>query len=100
MQEIIADKQLGAPTTAAAILRVFFHDCFVNGCDASILIASNAFNKSEQDADIYLSLAGDAFNLIARAKTALQLQCPDVVSCSDILALSARPCYHGRGSLL
>ncbi|XP_007044498.2 PREDICTED: peroxidase 31 [Theobroma cacao] len=90
MQRIIADKQLGAPTTAAAILRVFFHDCFVNGCDASLLIASNAFNKSELAADINLSLAGDAFDLIVRAKTALELECPGVVSCSDILAVSAR----------
>ncbi|XWS34874.1 hypothetical protein CRYUN_Cryun21dG0074600 [Craigia yunnanensis] len=90
MQKVIADKQLSAPTTAAAILRLFFHDCFVKGCDASILVASNAFKKSELDSDINLSLAGDAFDLIARAKTALQLQCPDVVSCSDILALSAR----------
>ena len=90
MQRIIADKQLSAPTTAAAILRVFFHDCVVNGCDASILIASNAFNKSELDADTNLSLAGDAFDLIVRAKTAVELQCPGVVSCSDILARSAR----------
>ncbi|XP_022726151.1 peroxidase 31-like [Durio zibethinus] len=90
MQRIIADKQISAPTTAAAILRVFFHDCIVNGCDASILIASNAFNKSELDSDSNLSLAGDAFDLITRVKTALELQCPGVVSCSDILALSAR----------
>ncbi|XWS68931.1 hypothetical protein CRYUN_Cryun04dG0135700 [Craigia yunnanensis] len=90
MQRIISDKQPSSPTTAAAILRVFFHDCIVNGCDASILIASNAFNNSELDADTNLSLAGDAFDLIVRAKTALELQCPGVVSCSDILALSAR----------
>ncbi|XVF44085.1 hypothetical protein PTKIN_Ptkin02bG0092100 [Pterospermum kingtungense] len=90
MQRITADKQLSAPTTAAAILRVFFHDCIVDGCDASILIASNALHKSEIDADINLSLAGDAFDLLTRAKTALELECPGVVSCSDILATSAR----------
>lgn len=90
MQRIVADKQLSAPTTAAAILRVYFHDCVVNGCDASVLIASNSFNKSELDADINHSLAGDAFDLITRAKTALELECPGIVSCSDILAVSAR----------
>ncbi|XP_022775569.1 peroxidase 31-like [Durio zibethinus] len=90
MQRIIADKQLSSPTTAAAILRVFFHDCFVNGCDSSILIASNAFNKSELDADSNLSLAGDAFDLITRVKTALELECPGIFSCSDILAVSTR----------
>ncbi|KAB2097141.1 hypothetical protein ES319_A01G150800v1 [Gossypium barbadense] len=64
MQTILAEKQLSAPTTAAATLRVFFHDCFVNGCDSSMLIASNAFNKSERDANVNLSVAGDAFDLI------------------------------------
>ncbi|MBA0734271.1 hypothetical protein Gogos_018205, partial [Gossypium gossypioides] len=90
MQTILAEKQLSAPTTAAATLRVFFHDCFVNGCDSSMLIASNAFNKSERDANVNLSVAGDAFDLITRVKTALELECPGVVSCSDILAVSAR----------
>ncbi|KAB2045396.1 hypothetical protein ES319_D01G158400v1 [Gossypium barbadense] len=90
MQTILAEKQLSAPTTAAATLRVFFHDCFVNGCDSSMLIASNGFNKSERDANVNLSVAGDAFDLITRVKTALELECPGVVSCSDILAVSAR----------
>ncbi|TYH31305.1 hypothetical protein ES288_A01G163300v1 [Gossypium darwinii] len=90
MQTILAEKQLSAPTTAAATLRVFFHDCFVNGCDSSMLIASNAFNKSERDANVNLSVAGDAFDLITRVKTALELECPGVVSCSDILAVSPR----------
>ncbi|OMO94922.1 Plant peroxidase [Corchorus capsularis] len=37
-----------------------------------------------------LNLAGDAFDLIVRAKTALELQCAGDVSYSDILAESAR----------
>ncbi|KAJ0037940.1 hypothetical protein Pint_23074 [Pistacia integerrima] len=90
LQEIITDKQIASPTTAAAVLRLFFHDCMVDGCDASVLIASTPFKKAERDADINLSLAGDAFDLITRAKTALELQCPGIVSCADILATAAR----------
>jgi len=62
----------------------------VNGCDASVLISSNSFNKAERDADLNLSLSGDAFDLIVRAKTALELACPHIVSCSDILAQATR----------
>ncbi|KAH7570221.1 hypothetical protein JRO89_XS05G0070000 [Xanthoceras sorbifolium] len=90
MQQVITDKQLDFPTTAAGVLRLFFHDCMVDGCDASNLITSTAFHKAERDADINLSLPGDAFDVISRAKTALELQCPGVVSCSDILAMATR----------
>ncbi|GAB2297296.1 Peroxidase 65 [Dionaea muscipula] len=90
MNQIITAKQTASPATAAGVLRVFFHDCMVGGCDASTLVASNAFTKAERDADINLSLPGDAFDLVTRAKTVLELECPGVVSCTDILAVSAR----------
>ncbi|KAK9751105.1 hypothetical protein RND81_02G242400 [Saponaria officinalis] len=84
-------KQQETPSTAAAVVRVFFHDCMVDGCDASTLIASSTFNpKAERDADINLSLPGDAFDLVTRIKTALELECPGTVSCIDILAISTR----------
>ncbi|XVF60384.1 hypothetical protein PTKIN_Ptkin08bG0041200 [Pterospermum kingtungense] len=90
MQDTITNKQITSPTTAAGTLRLFFHDCLANGCDGSILISSTAFNKAERDADINLSLPGDPFDLIVRAKTALELSCPNTVSCSDILAVATR----------
>ncbi|KAF5739774.1 Peroxidase 6 precursor family protein [Tripterygium wilfordii] len=90
LQRISIEKQMANPTTAAATIRLFFHDCLVDGCDASTLIFSTAFNKAERDAEINLSLAGDGFDIITRAKTALELQCPGIVSCSDILATAAR----------
>ncbi|KAK9277863.1 hypothetical protein L1049_027420 [Liquidambar formosana] len=90
VQETVTDKQINSPTTAAGTLRLFFHDCMVEGCDASVLVSSNSFNKSERDADINHSLSGDAFDVIIRAKTALELDCPGIVSCADILALATR----------
>ncbi len=90
MRETVTTKQINSPTTAAGTLRVFFHDCMVDGCDASVLISSNSFNKAERDADINLSLPGDAFDLVVRAKTSLELACPGIVSCSDILAQATR----------
>lgn len=62
----------------------------VEGCDGSVLISSNSFNKAERDADINLSLPGDGFDVVVRIKTALELACPGVVSCADILALATR----------
>ncbi|KAF6159831.1 hypothetical protein GIB67_032915 [Kingdonia uniflora] len=90
IQDTVTTKQISNPTTAAATLRLFVHDCFIEGCDASVLVSSNSFNRAERDADINLSLPGDAFDVIVRAKTALELECPGIVSCADILAQSTR----------
>lgn len=90
IDQIITEKQQANPTTAAGTLRIFFHDCMVQGCDASLLVATNAFNAAERDGELDQSLSGDGFDVITRIKTALELECPGIVSCSDILALAAR----------
>ncbi|OVA09313.1 Plant peroxidase [Macleaya cordata] len=77
--------------TVPATLRLFFHDCFVNGCDASVMIASSGNNKAEKDHPDNLSLAGDGFDTVIKAKQAVDKQCgANKVSCADILAIATR----------
>ena len=59
------------------------------GCDASIMIASPN-NDAEKDAPDNLSLAGDGFDTVIKAKQAVEQACPGKVSCADILAIAAR----------
>eukprot|EP00249_Psilotum_nudum_P036284 c6726_g1_i2 orf=341-1966(+) len=73
-----------------ATLRLLVHDCFVQGCDASILIKSTQGNKAERDATENANIATNAFDAVIRAKQAVDAICPGVVSCADVLALAAR----------
>ncbi|XP_030944991.1 peroxidase N1-like [Quercus lobata] len=73
------------PTVAPGLLRMHFHDCFVQGCDASVLIDGP---NTEKTAGPNLGLRG--YEVINDAKTKLEAACPGVVSCADILALAAR----------
>ncbi|CAL4895830.1 unnamed protein product [Urochloa decumbens] len=75
------------PTMGAALVRLFFHDCFVKGCDASILLDQS--NSNPQPEKLAIPLRGyDAVNTI---KAAVDSACgPGVVSCADVLAYAAR----------
>lgn len=77
-------------TQAAGLLRLHFHDCFVQGCDGSVLLTGTASNPSEQQATPNLSLRARALQLIDEIKTAVEASCSGVVTCADILALAAR----------
>ncbi|PKI68605.1 hypothetical protein CRG98_011009 [Punica granatum] len=78
-----------APSLAAALIRMHFHDCFVRGCDGSVLLnSSSSGNQTEKVATPNLTLRG--FDFIDRVKAAVEAECPGVVSCADIIALVAR----------
>ncbi|TYH74310.1 hypothetical protein ES332_D05G390400v1 [Gossypium tomentosum] len=73
----------------ASILRLFFHDCFVNGCDGSILLDDTATFTGEKNAVPNRNLAR-GFEVIDTIKTNVEAACSATVSCADILALAAR----------
>lgn len=78
-------------TLRAGLLRLHFHDCFVRGCDASIML--NSHNATaEKDADPNLTVRG--YEAIEAIKAKVEAACPLVVSCADIMAMAARDAVY------
>ncbi|CAN1349005.1 Peroxidase 52 [Linum perenne] len=73
----------------ASLLRLFFHDCFVNGCDGSVLLDDTSSFTGEKNANPNRNSAR-GFEVIDDIKAAVEKACPGVVSCADVLAVSAR----------
>ncbi|XP_068645754.1 lignin-forming anionic peroxidase-like [Aristolochia californica] len=81
---------------AASLLRLHFHDCFVQGCDASVLLDATSAFTSEKNAPQNLdSVRG--FDVIEDVKSQVEGICSGVVSCADILAVAARDASFAVG---
>ncbi|KAH9314538.1 hypothetical protein KI387_023165, partial [Taxus chinensis] len=83
-QAVANEKRMGA-----SLLRLHFHDCFVNGCDGSILLDDSASLTGEKTAQPNANSAR-GFDVIDTIKTQVEAACSGVVSCADILAIAAR----------
>ncbi|XP_031477024.1 peroxidase 66-like [Nymphaea colorata] len=83
--QAVRKAAMGDQKVPARLLRMFFHDCFIRGCDGSVLLDGNG---TEKTAPPNLSLG--AFDVIDAAKAKVEDACPRTVSCADILAMAAR----------
>ncbi|RWR81242.1 peroxidase 70-like protein [Cinnamomum micranthum f. kanehirae] len=90
IKKIVEDAVQKERRMGASLLRLHFHDCFVNGCDASVLLDDTANFVGEKNAlPNANSLRG--FEVIDRIKSAVDKVCGGpIVSCADILAITAR----------
>lgn len=84
---VVREAAISDQNNLPVLLRLHFHDCFVQGCDGSILI-DKGLDTDEKRAFGHQGVRG--FDVIERAKAQLEAVCPGTVSCSDIVALAAR----------
>ncbi|KAE8766534.1 Cationic peroxidase 1 [Hordeum vulgare] len=87
---VVGSAIVKEPRMGASLVRLHFHDCFVNGCDGSILLDDTEDMVGEKTSKANnMSVRG--FGVIDAIKTAVNTAClGNVVSCADILAVAAR----------
>ncbi|XP_064974365.1 cationic peroxidase 1-like [Musa acuminata AAA Group] len=89
IQSVVAAAVANESRMGASLLRLHFHDCFVNGCDGSVLLDDTANFTGEKNAFPNLnSIRG--FDVVDSIKSQVEAICEQVVSCADILAVAAR----------
>ncbi|GAV65297.1 peroxidase domain-containing protein [Cephalotus follicularis] len=89
VKSVVAEAVAKETRMAASLLRLSFHDCFVQGCDASLFLDSSGTIVSEKRS-VPNANSARGFEVIDAIKSALEKECPNTVSCADILAIAAR----------
>ncbi|KAL9228035.1 hypothetical protein vseg_003653 [Gypsophila vaccaria] len=89
--DVMRDAVANNNKITARLLRLMFHDCFIQGCDASVLLDDSNGNLShpiERNAIPNQTLKG--LEVIDRIKDELERECPSTVSCADVITLATR----------
>lgn len=92
VNDVVSKRCQKDPTTSAALLHMLFHDCFVNGCDASLLLDGKDSEKTA-----FPSFTVRGYDVIDEAKAAVEALCPGLVSCADIVVLATRDSVLASG---
>lgn len=85
VDSVVATAIRSDQSLAPSLLRMCFHDCFVQGCDGSILLNSIPGSPTLAEKDSFPNLTVRGYAVIDAVKAALENICPGVFSCADIL---------------
>ncbi|XP_061989480.1 peroxidase 5-like [Rosa rugosa] len=95
--EVVARVHEQDPKLPPALLRLFFHDCFVKGCDASILLDATPSGEPIEKTSPANGETLRGLEVVDEIKAQVEQECPQTVSCADILAFAAREAVYLAG---
>ncbi|KAG5252909.1 peroxidase [Salix suchowensis] len=82
VSNVVQQAFLSDPRIGASLIRLHFHDCFVN-------------HTQRKTCRYHNSIRG--FDVVDNIKTAVESSCPGIVSCADILTLAAESSVSQSG---
>ncbi|KAL8211294.1 hypothetical protein R6Q57_005731 [Mikania cordata] len=89
VRDVMKKAMMRDPRSGASVMRFQFHDCFVYGCDGSMLLDDTPMMLGEK-----LSLSNidslRSYEVVDEIKKALETACPETVSCADIIIMASR----------
>lgn len=97
IQQAVSKAYAQNSLVAAGLIRMQYHDCFVYGCDASLLLDSTPGNTAEKESTGNFSV--QVYEVIDEAKKNIEAVCKGVVSCADIIAFAARDSARLAGGI-
>ncbi|KAJ9177557.1 hypothetical protein P3X46_012764 [Hevea brasiliensis] len=89
VRKVMRKAMIREPRSVASVMRFQFHDCFVNGCDASVLLDDTSTMLGEKLALSNINSLR-SYEVIDEIKEKLEKVCPGTVSCADIIVMAAR----------
>ncbi|TKY68236.1 Peroxidase 17 [Spatholobus suberectus] len=89
VRDVMKKALVREPRSVASVMRFQFHDCLVNGCDASMLLDDTPTMLGEKLALSNINSLR-SFEVVDEVKEALEKACPGVVSCADIIIMASR----------
>ncbi|KAJ7945428.1 Peroxidase [Quillaja saponaria] len=89
VRDVMKKALIREPRSVASVMRFQFHDCFVNGCDASMLLDDTPTMLGEKFALSNINSLR-SYEVVDDVKEALESVCPGIVSCADIIIMASR----------
>ncbi|CAK9325058.1 unnamed protein product [Citrullus colocynthis] len=89
VRSVMQKALIREPRSVASVMRFQFHDCFVNGCDASMLLDDTPTMLGEKLALSNINSLR-SYEVVDEVKEALEKVCPGIVSCADIIIMASR----------
>ncbi|KAF6993611.1 hypothetical protein CFC21_010478 [Triticum aestivum] len=94
MQEAVRNEVKAFPDLRPGLIRLLFHDCFVNGCDGSVLLETSRINGTDGKTEMTSAFNGGLRGLEVIQNIKKNLGTKYNITCTDAVIYAAREAVY------